>query len=50
MSWTKSEDIDRRGQDLEEISRFLDSEIPSIGYICDSVKKADLRDTLNASY
>ena len=40
MSWTKLEDIEKRGQDLEEISRLLNSEIPSIGYICDSVKKS----------
>ena len=41
MSWTKSEDIEKRGQDLAEISQLLNSEIPSIGYICKSDKTAE---------
>jgi hypothetical protein len=49
MSWTKSEDIEKRGQDLAEISRLLNSKIPSIEYICDSVKKSDETDSNNAS-
>ena len=38
MSWTKSDDIVKREQDLEEISRLLNSELPSIGYISESVR------------
>ena len=42
MSWTKSEDIEKRGKDLEEISCLLNTEMPSIQYICNSVKKSDV--------
>ena len=39
MSWAKSDDIVKREQDLEEISRLLlNSELPSIGYISESVR------------
>lgn len=40
LSWTKAEDVEKRGRDLEEISRFLNSEMSSIGYICDSTNKS----------
>ena len=49
MSWTKSEDIEKRGQDLEEISRLLNSEIPSIGYICDASRKSGETDKNDAT-
>ncbi|XP_028402950.1 uncharacterized protein C1orf50 homolog [Dendronephthya gigantea] len=49
MSWTKSEDIEKRGQDLEEISRLLNSEIPSIGYICDVSRKSGEKDKNDAT-
>ena len=39
MSWAKSDDIVKREQDLEEISRLLlNSELPSIGCISESVR------------
>ena len=40
LSWTKSEDVEKRGQDMEEILRLVNGEIPSIGYICDAVKQS----------
>jgi hypothetical protein len=49
MSWTKSEDIEKRGQDFEEILRLVNSEIPSIGQICDAVKQSGKANNNSAS-
>ena len=38
MLWTEWDDILKREQDLEEISRLLYSELPLIRYISDSVR------------